>query len=119
MVGVIESATANPPQRLLATVVDALAIECPTRRFCLTPNGTEVDHGFREVTFKDLCRAVNTMSWWMEKHLGSSIKGETIAYLGSNDIRYIILMLAAHKTGCTVSLRTLEIYHSMIDDRML
>ncbi|RLL93364.1 hypothetical protein CFD26_101118 [Aspergillus turcosus] len=102
MVGVIESETVNPPQRLLATVVDSLAIECPTRRFCLIPNGTEVHQGFREVTFKDLCRAVNTVSWWMEKHLGSSIKGETIAYLGSNDIRYIILMLASHKTGCTI-----------------
>ncbi|KAF7131232.1 hypothetical protein CNMCM5793_004282 [Aspergillus hiratsukae] len=102
MVGVIESETVNPPQRLLATVVDSLAIECPTRRFCLIPNGTEVHQGFREVTFKDLCRAVNTVSWWMERHLGSSIKGETIAYLGSNDIRYIILMLASHKTGYTI-----------------
>ncbi|GIK05627.1 putative NRPS-like protein biosynthetic cluster [Aspergillus viridinutans] len=104
MVGVIdtESETVNAPQRLLATVVDSLAIECPMRRFCLIPNGTEVHQGFREVTFKDLCRAVNTVSWWMEKHLGSSIKGETIAYLGSNDIRYIILMLASHKTGCTI-----------------
>ncbi|KAF7154930.1 hypothetical protein CNMCM5623_003188 [Aspergillus felis] len=104
MVGVIDndSATVNPPQRLLASVVDSLAIECPMRRFSLIPNGTEVHQGFREVTFKDLCRAVNTVSWWMEKHLGSSIKGETIAYLGSNDIRYIILMLASHKTGCTI-----------------
>ncbi|KAF4201232.1 hypothetical protein CNMCM8927_001880 [Aspergillus lentulus] len=104
MVGVIDTAseTVEPPRRLLAAVVDSLAIECPTRRFCLIPNGTEVHQGFREVTLKELCRAVNTMSWWMEKHLGSSVKGETIAYLGSNDIRYIILMLASHKTGCTI-----------------
>jgi acyl-coenzyme A synthetase/AMP-(fatty) acid ligase len=110
MVGVIDTAseTAEPPRRLLTTLVDSLAIECPTRRFCLIPNGTEVHQGFREVTINDLCRAVNTMSWWIEKHLGSSVKGETITYLGSNDIRYIILMLASHKTGCTVSLHTLE-----------
>jgi acyl-CoA synthetase (AMP-forming)/AMP-acid ligase II len=104
MVGVIdnESEMVEPPRRLLATLVDSLAIECPTRRFCLIPNGTEIHQGFREVTFNDLCRAVNTMSWWMAKHLGSSVEGETIAYLGSNDIRYIILMLASHKTGCTI-----------------
>lgn len=96
------SETAKPPQRLLATVVDSLALECPTRRFCLIPNGKDVHQGFREVTFRDLCCAVNRMSWWMEKHLASSVKGATIAYLGSNDIRYIILMLASHKTGCTI-----------------
>jgi acyl-coenzyme A synthetase/AMP-(fatty) acid ligase len=91
-------------KRLLVTEVDTVAKEFPTRRFGLIPNGTEVEHGFREVTFQDLSRAVDAMSWWIRDNLGPSKESESIAYVGNNDIRYAIFMLACHKTGYKVGL---------------
>ncbi|PYI36626.1 NRPS-like enzyme [Aspergillus indologenus CBS 114.80] len=106
MVGVVNSAPEgfNAPRRLLVTQVDTIAKHSPNRRFGLIPNGTEVDQGFREVTFRDLSQAVNAMSWWIDDTLGKPQSGEKIAYLGNNDVRYIIFMLACHKTGYTIFL---------------
>ncbi|PWY68472.1 acetyl-CoA synthetase-like protein [Aspergillus heteromorphus CBS 117.55] len=92
------------PGRLLVTQVDAVAERSPTRRFGLIPNGTEVENGFREVTFQDLSRAVDAMAWWIVEALGMpTTKEETIAYLGNNDVRYIVFILACHKLGYTTA----------------
>lgn len=88
----------EPGKRLLAKYVDYLAMSDPSRRFALIPRSEDVNDGFREVTIHDIARAVNFMSWWIEKHLEPA-RGETIAYMGSNDIRYIVLILASNKTG--------------------
>ncbi|KAL3473530.1 hypothetical protein BJX99DRAFT_272294 [Aspergillus californicus] len=98
----MDGAIETPPPRLLVAQVDTLAVESPTQLFCLTPNGAKVQDGFRKVTFQDLSRAVNSMAWWLEQQLGDAVKGETIAYLGGNDIRYAILMLASHKAGYNI-----------------
>ena len=104
MVGITNSASEafKAPGRLLVTHVDTIAKQSPNRRFGLISNGTDVDQGFREVTFRDLSRAVNAMSWWIDDTLGKPQPGEKIAYLANNDVRYIIFMLACHKTGYTV-----------------
>ncbi|GLA05490.1 putative NRPS-like protein biosynthetic cluster [Aspergillus niger] len=106
MVGITNSASEafKAPGRLLVTHVDTIAKQFPNRRFGLIPNGTDVDQGFREVTFRDLSRAVNAMSWWIDDTLGKPQPGEKIAYLANNDVRYIIFMLACHKTGYTIFL---------------
>ncbi|RAH64512.1 putative NRPS-like enzyme [Aspergillus aculeatinus CBS 121060] len=106
MVGVANPAPGSfkAPGRLLVTQVDTITKHSPTRRFGLIPNGTEVEQGFRDMTFRDLSRAVNAMSWWIDGTLGRPQPGERIAYLGNNDVRYIIFMLACHKTGYTIFL---------------
>ncbi|KAJ5715826.1 NRPS-like enzyme [Penicillium malachiteum] len=92
------------PKRLLVTLVDKLAKTYPKQRFGLIPNGTEIEDGFREITFLHLSQAVNAASWWILKNMGESKDGGRFAYIGNNDIRYIILMLAAHKTNYTIVL---------------
>ncbi|PYH42518.1 putative NRPS-like enzyme [Aspergillus saccharolyticus JOP 1030-1] len=106
MVSFIEPApgTFRALQRLLVAQVDKVAEEAPTSRFGLIPNGIEVEEGFREITFQDLSRAVDALSWWIKDTLGEPEEGQRIAYLGNNDIRYIIVMLACHKTGYTIFL---------------
>lgn len=89
----------EPGKRLLAQYVDYLAMADPSRRFALIPRSEDVNDGFREVTVHDIARAANSMSWWIEKHLGPPTEEETIAYMGNNDIRYIIFILASNKTG--------------------
>lgn len=93
----------EPSTKLLAAEVDSLAKSDPGRRFGLIPKSNRIEDGFREITFLDLSRAVNATSWWIEKYIGRPIKGETIAYMGNNDVRYILFMLASHKLGYTVS----------------
>lgn len=89
----------QPGKRLLTECVDYLGASDPSRRFSLIPKSDDVKDGFREVSVHDIARAVNAMSWWMEKHLGTPKQTETFAYMGNNDIRYIIFLLAANKTG--------------------
>lgn len=89
----------EPGKRLPAKYVDYLAMSDPSRLFALTPRSEDVNDGFCKVTVRDIARAVNSMSWWIEKHLGPPREEETIAYMGNNDIRYIILILASNKTG--------------------
>ncbi|KAJ5945718.1 NRPS-like enzyme [Penicillium verhagenii] len=103
MVGVA-NAFLKPSRKLLAAEVDLLAKSDPGRRFGLIPRSGQIEDGFREITFRDLARAVNAMSWWMEKNIGKPTQGETISYLGNNDVRYIVFMLASHKLGYTIFL---------------
>lgn len=102
MVG-IDQTFLKPSTKLLAAEVDSLAKSDPGRRFGLIPKSNQIEDGFREITFLELSRAVNATSWWIEAHIGRPTKGETIAYMGNNDVRYILFMLASHKSGYTVS----------------
>ncbi|KAJ5636075.1 NRPS-like enzyme [Penicillium longicatenatum] len=100
MVGVSQ-ATFKPSNKLLAAEVDFLAKSDPGRRFGLIPKSNRIEDGFREISFLELSRAVNATSWWIEKQIGRPKKRETIAYMGNNDARYILFMLASHKLGYT------------------
>ncbi|RAL04515.1 acetyl-CoA synthetase-like protein [Aspergillus ibericus CBS 121593] len=87
-------------KRLLTTEVDAIAEQDPGRRFCVMPKGSELSDGLREVTMRDLARAINSMCWWIEAQAGRGPAScLTVVYMGANDIRYIIFIIACHKTG--------------------
>ncbi|KAJ6186992.1 hypothetical protein N7519_001900 [Penicillium mononematosum] len=86
-------------KRLLATTVDDRAETNPNQRFAVIPRGSEIKHGFQDLSIKDLARAVNSMCWWIEGTIGQAQSPETLAYMGSNDVRYFIFMLACQKTG--------------------
>ncbi|KAJ5774573.1 hypothetical protein N7457_009469, partial [Penicillium paradoxum] len=86
-------------KRLLAPTVDESAEKNPLQRFAVIPRGSEVSNGFRELSIKDLAQAVNYMCWWIEDTIGPAQCPETLAYMGANDARYFIFMLACQKTG--------------------
>lgn len=58
--------------------------------------------GFRSATHLELLNAVNKVAWLLEETLGRGKNFETIAYLGPNDLRSIIVVLAGIKTGYKV-----------------
>lgn len=89
-------------KRLLAKTLDLVAQQDPDRLFAVIPQGPELADGFQNLSMKDLARAVNFMCWWIEDTLGSSSSQETLAYMGSNDVRYCIFHLACQKTGYKV-----------------
>ncbi|EAU30279.1 conserved hypothetical protein [Aspergillus terreus NIH2624] len=89
------SSAITPGQRLLATVVDNLATSSPTKELGVIP----MDDGFKTVSASELSDAVNAMAWWIEEHVGKVDQPETIAFMGATDIRYLVFVLACHKTG--------------------
>lgn len=95
-------------KRLLARTVDDRAETNPSQRFAVIPQGSEISNGFQTISIKDLARAVNFMCWWIESIIGPTQFPETLAYMGSNDVRYFIFMLACQKTGYQVGNKALE-----------
>lgn len=92
----------------LPRVVDRVAASDPDKTFASIPLSTSPRDGYRTITFQNLSSAVNRMSRWIESNLEPTSPGTTIAYLGMNDLRYIIIILAAIKTAHTILLPSLR-----------
>lgn len=92
----------NQGRRLLPNVVDELGAGDPSRIFVSIPKSTNIQDGFRDVDFRDLSRAISRCAWWIEETLGCSRSFETLNYVGPQDLRYVILLFAAIKTGYQV-----------------
>ncbi|KAF3480832.1 ochratoxin A non-ribosomal peptide synthetase [Arthroderma uncinatum] len=94
------SSTDNIGKRLMAQVIDGLSETDPNRKVCTMPKGPDCSDGFFDLTFKQLAHTVNYMSWWIEESFGRSTSpAETLTYLGANDIRYLVIVMACNKTG--------------------
>ena len=50
-------------------------------------------------TYKELADAINHVARYLDENLTESVDFGTFAYIGSKDIRYSILAVAALKTG--------------------
>ncbi|KAK1148714.1 hypothetical protein N8T08_008599 [Aspergillus melleus] len=89
----------TPGKRTLANVLDRLARECPARTVCKTPNGHQPADGFSVMTMEELSKAVDSTASLIEQCLGKADKDEVVIYLGDNDVRYLVIVLACQKTG--------------------
>ncbi|KAJ6094742.1 hypothetical protein N7467_002255 [Penicillium canescens] len=85
-------------ERLLAALVDEWAVTNPQQPFCYLPNGSSPSDGFHDVLFADVAHATNHLSWWIDTTIGHGL-GETLSYIGANDLRYLVLFLACSKAG--------------------
>ncbi|KAI9935093.1 hypothetical protein MW887_000714 [Aspergillus wentii] len=83
-------------KRLLVDVLQNPAIR--EKLYCIHPVLNDLNNGWREITYGDLHRAVDYLSWWITDRLGPEEK-QTVGYLGANDIRYAVFVLACIKTG--------------------
>ncbi|KAF2190026.1 acetyl-CoA synthetase-like protein [Zopfia rhizophila CBS 207.26] len=87
-------------KQLLPHIVDFIADCTPSKVFSEVPvSSTTFADGFRKITYGNIANAINGMASWIEKTLGKSEDFETLVYFGPHDMRYIILLLAAVKTG--------------------
>ncbi|KAL8829920.1 MAG: hypothetical protein Q9170_005963 [Blastenia crenularia] len=86
-------------QRLLPHVIDDRSKEKPDDVYALIPKSTKFSDGMLEITYGTLSRAIDGVAFWLEETLGKSKTFETIAYIGTADLRYFILALAATKAG--------------------
>ncbi|OQU93647.1 hypothetical protein CLAIMM_00129 [Cladophialophora immunda] len=92
-------------ERLVPNVIDEAAEKDPNRILVMIPKKPDISQGWFTLSTKNLADYVNCMSWWLEERLGKSEHIETIAYLGANDFRFLVIELAAIKSGyCTLLL---------------
>lgn len=89
-------------RQLLPTVVDQIAETEPEASWAavsISPIGTEA--GYQNITYQQFANAINSVAWWLEEELGRGDMTEPLAYFGTggSDVGYIILLIAAVKTG--------------------
>ncbi|KAI5860467.1 putative NRPS-like enzyme [Durotheca rogersii] len=85
------------PNRLIHLIPDDLAAEVPNHILFSYPRTKDLQDGFVDITAKCFANAINRGCWYLESLLGKAQSFETIGYMGTNDIRYFILMFAAIK----------------------
>lgn len=90
-----------PQPRLLVNAVDAKAINIPDSSWLLYARSSlwEQEGGYRTITWKQFANAVNRTAFWLDDNLPRTKSDrQTFAYLGPNDARYYILIVAAAKS---------------------
>ncbi|KKY30833.1 putative nonribosomal peptide synthetase [Diaporthe ampelina] len=90
-------------RRLLPTLIDEVSSQDPDRECFQVPRSSEPSDGWRVLTWKDMANAVNRCAHRIVELCGTPEKDSfpTIAYIGPNDVRYIVMMVAAVKAGYT------------------
>lgn len=77
-------------KRLLPVIIDQLAREDPDRPWGSIPRDDyDLSQGYADISYASLANAINKLAWMVEKSIGRSDSSfETIAYLGTPDVRY-------------------------------
>ncbi|KAI1177786.1 acetyl-CoA synthetase-like protein [Nemania sp. FL0916] len=86
-------------RRLIHLIPDELAEVVPEHPLFSYPKTENPGDGFIDVSARCFADAINRAAWWLAHHLGEPSDFETVAYIGSNDIRYLLLMFGAIKVG--------------------
>ncbi|KAI2625808.1 acetyl-CoA synthetase-like protein [Hypoxylon sp. NC1633] len=88
-------------RRLLANVIDETAQKEPHRECFSFPRSSDPKDGWRVITFKEYANAINHISHIIVEKCGHPPAGTipTLAYIGPNDARYVVLLIAAIKAG--------------------
>ena len=87
----------------MPALIDEIAISDAARVAFSYPLTSNLEDGFRDVTFKEFANAIDRCSWLLRERLGHCDNFKTLTYMGPSDQRYIILIFAAIKTGYKVS----------------
>jgi acyl-CoA synthetase (AMP-forming)/AMP-acid ligase II len=87
-------------KRLLPHVVDGRVASGYARPFAMYPRTRDPADGFQSISYARMANAINRVRWWIESELlQPDEKKYPFAYMGTNDLRYIIFLLAIIKTG--------------------
>ncbi|EPS36265.1 hypothetical protein H072_10357 [Dactylellina haptotyla CBS 200.50] len=101
----VEKAILSSSERLLPHIFEERAKKNPQGVYCTLPNSlTSYTSGSRDITHLEAYNAINHVAWLIEKSLGRGTNFETVTYIGPNDPRYHIVVLAGIKTGYKVFL---------------
>ncbi|KAI7215766.1 acetyl-CoA synthetase-like protein [Hortaea werneckii] len=87
---------------LLSDIIRDRASRDPDAPFAKVPRGNAYRNGYRVVTNSALVAAVDHVADLIKTTFGRGCNFERVAYLGLNDLRYTIVLLACIDTGHTV-----------------
>lgn len=95
------ASTGDFGRRVLITLIDDIATADPTRPFTFIPNSSNPEDGWKPVTFQELAKSINYWAHDISSATRDSTNDfPTVAYIGPNDVRYVIILLACIKAGC-------------------
>ncbi|KAI4277762.1 MAG: hypothetical protein LQ337_001520 [Flavoplaca oasis] len=87
-------------KQLLNNIVDGTARTRPSAIYAEVPRSFHsYESGYRKITYRALANAVNGVAWWLQQELGQGQDHQTLAYLGPNDLAYVMIILGAVKAG--------------------
>lgn len=102
----MDESTVKPPygRRVMTDIIDNNAKHDPTRPWIFVPRSSSPNGGWKPITFADGANAINRVAHKIVDSLGRPANGSwpTIAYIGPNDVRYIMFMFGAIKAGYKV-----------------
>ncbi|KAL9052717.1 MAG: hypothetical protein Q9162_005218 [Coniocarpon cinnabarinum] len=86
--------------RLVVNCIDEIAARDPHRQWGARPrNNKKLSEGFQPISYSYIANAINHASWWLKEQMGDGrMPFEVFAYQGPNDLRALILAVAAAKT---------------------
>jgi acyl-CoA synthetase (AMP-forming)/AMP-acid ligase II len=98
---------AEPPaqcgKRLVPVLIDEIAKADPNRTFISSARGATAAEGYVDISYRAFATAVNRCAWHLEGQVGLSQTDATVFYIGPLDVRYLVIWMAALKTGYIVS----------------
>ncbi|KAF7536709.1 hypothetical protein G7054_g4294 [Neopestalotiopsis clavispora] len=88
-------------ERLLPAIIDDVARNDPSKEVFQIPNSTNPRDGWKAISYGTYASAINHVAYQFVEQFGKPLPGTfpTIAYIGSNDVRYLVIMVAAIKAG--------------------
>ncbi|KAB8212561.1 male sterility protein-domain-containing protein [Aspergillus parasiticus] len=82
--------------RLLPHIVGSNAEADPSGTFALILQDNNIPNQWIPLTKRQLAQAVNHVAWWFEQTVTEHCDTTTVAYMGPNDIRYVIYIPPIH-----------------------
>ncbi|KAK1493730.1 thioester reductase domain-containing protein [Colletotrichum cuscutae] len=88
-------------KRLIPQVLDEVAKSEPNREFISVPRSSNPQDGWKPIFYKQIANAVNRIAQRIIDKRGKPEPGSfpTLTYIGPNDARYMIIMIACIKAG--------------------
>ncbi|KAI0200561.1 hypothetical protein F4808DRAFT_460671 [Astrocystis sublimbata] len=98
---VTSTSSAEYGRRLIPHIIDDKAAADPQREILLVPRSSDPQDGWATITAGEYANAINYCAKEIVDAYGDAAKGQfpTIAYIGPQDARYLILTIAAIKAG--------------------
>jgi len=100
----VSTSSAEYGRRLIPHIIDDVAVQSPHREILLSPRSSNPKNGWAATTFGDYANAINHCARDIVERYGRAPEGQfpTIAYIGPQDARYLILVVACVKAGYQV-----------------
>ncbi|KAK3628541.1 hypothetical protein LTR22_022312 [Elasticomyces elasticus] len=88
-----------PDRRVIVPhIIDELASSDPDGVWITVPRHQDLKQGWRDLTYGGLADAINGMAEWLGREL-VCVRGDVVAYVGVNDMRYLVVLAALMKSG--------------------